>query len=1276
MYLLRNSVAELWFKTTIIEDGVTEIKKPHSYEVTTVELSEESAGQKWSERHGTASVLSRNSDTSSEGSRAVPEETIRAAKLLKGVEKSYDKGVKLLDVSEKSRQAGGVEAASDVELTEDGETPSETNGDKTKFRDGATEGERLLAIRGLEPIEVEGNNLSKAELQEVYRNLPSVEKDGRKVEFYHSAFKKIYKDGGLFGQIVPVLDEVLEQSVLAYSEGDNLGGMVRPDGTVHKAHPNTISFDNYVGKVNIGGEEYFVRTTIQNDKGNRSGMHSCLVTNVEVYKNTAGETTSTEIPRVKSASDGIVDAKLQQFFERASAELLPYDMRQRAIEISEKLNTPIKLVDSADEVMENPSARHRNAKGWMESDGKIEIVVPNNVNVADIENTAVHEIVGHSGLRAFIGADRFDDFLGEVYDHAGAKIKKEIDKRTEAMVENEADRLTRQKGGGVFAEAEARVEAGQKREQFRKEATEEYMADMAGEIGDKGFEKMDAEIREESLGLWRWLKGKVQRLLDRFLTDLHLPKSFVITDKGLQYILYKSWKHMRNGGKADVFDKAEDAVMRRKTGYGEPPLVEVAERERQQFREDKVADNIEMLFDEAVTGNLTGKPVEVGKLTADGKAYLEKLSGMMLKDDVSFVLNPSDLVHIHNRHFGNNEHDGRNIPLTKDDIRAIASIVSNPSRIVYAKEKTGSQRNLFFFLKENETGSYNLLEVYADRKGNLTSKSFFKSKEGVSQRVISLKNDPTLYVRDGWGNPLDGANLPKFFEYPKSDDEPQYHFRDSGLGLEETITKMKMEAMQANTDNLQAKRDAMRAIGGNLHHLRQAMARQKEYDLTTVKSNAKGWMESDGKIVIVVPNNVNVADIENTVVHEIVGHNGLRAFIGEENLPKFLDEVYNHLGKRLKAKADAIFEKQKAAKVDRVSRLITEVGVAEAARREGVELPDDVAEQPLALGIDRAYAHVWMRGKEEQMRRDATEEYMADMAGEIGDKGFEKMDAEIREESLGLWRWLKEKVQRLLDRFLTSLHLPKSFVITDKGLQYILYKSWKHKRNGGKPDVFDRAEDIVMRRKTGWDKKEPTWKETCIALTETGTKKPNGKTIAVSDSRSRAETPRYVPSHSDAAKIQKISERLKSLSQNLPDSGLGKNEILADGVDKKNTARSEARLNAITYPASNGGRNARGNEARLNDLDPASNHDAKVIEKLEIAKAGLYQVAETYRDTNNPKRFLTDLSRSMDLIVGQGGSGYRSFELQDGRTMTHNANSERAKEGMVSIVIKYLSKIN
>ena len=120
------------------------------------------------------------------------------------------------------------------------EGPKEENRDEksgdgtTRYRDGEDTGygERLRAIRALEPIEVEGNDFGKVELREIYANLPDVEKDGRLVEFYRSAFKKIYKEGGLFGQVVPVLDDFLDNSVLAYSEADKLGGMVRPDGTI------------------------------------------------------------------------------------------------------------------------------------------------------------------------------------------------------------------------------------------------------------------------------------------------------------------------------------------------------------------------------------------------------------------------------------------------------------------------------------------------------------------------------------------------------------------------------------------------------------------------------------------------------------------------------------------------------------------------------------------------------------------------------------------------------------------------------------------------------------------------------------------------------------------------------------------------------------------------------------------------------------------------------------------------------------------------------------
>ncbi|MBD5172411.1 MAG: hypothetical protein HDT02_04255 [Bacteroidales bacterium] len=261
-------------------------------------------------------------------------------------------------------------------------------------------------------------------------------------------------------------------------------------------------------------------------------------------------------------------------------------------------------------------------------------------------------------------------------------------------------------------------------------------------------------------------------------------------------------------------------------------------RELDLIRKESVADRIEELFNRAVSGNLKGKPIEIGRLSEAGRKYLEKLSGVKLKENVRFMLNPSDLQHINRRHFGENENDGRNIPLTIEDIRSIAEIINNPDKVLFGKEKTGDKRNMFFFLKEAEDGSYNLLEVYANSWGNLTSKSFFKSKESVSQRAVSLENESSHLTSLTDGPTLsDVAKLPKFFEYPKSEgEEEKIFFRDDDMELEETITKMKAEAMKANADDLEAKKEAMRAIGGNLNHLRSAMARQREYDVATAKS--------------------------------------------------------------------------------------------------------------------------------------------------------------------------------------------------------------------------------------------------------------------------------------------------------------------------------------------------------------------------------------------------------------------------------------------------------
>ena len=185
--------------------------------------------------------------------------------------------------------------------------------------------------------------------------------------------------------------------------------------------------------------------------------------------------------------------------------------------LSEKLNTPIRVVSDPAEISELPSRRQQRAKGWWSAkNDEVVILLPNNADVADVANTAVHEVVGHKGLRKLIGEERFGEFLDEVYGHATNPIRTAIDEAERKLFDTEVDRLTQQKNAetdrpesrkGVFSRAEATVEANKKREQMRREATEEYMADMAGRMGDDGFENMSAE----ELTFWGKVKAKVQK---------------------------------------------------------------------------------------------------------------------------------------------------------------------------------------------------------------------------------------------------------------------------------------------------------------------------------------------------------------------------------------------------------------------------------------------------------------------------------------------------------------------------------------------------------------------------------------------------------------------------------------------------------------------------------------------------------------------------------------------------------------------------------------------
>ena len=302
-----------------------------------------------------------------------------------------------------------------------------------------------------------------------------------------------------------------------------------------------------------------------------------------------------------------------------------------------------------------------------------------------------------------------------------------------------------------------------------------------------------------------------------------------------------------------------------------------AEEDDVLYRYEDTKDKIEELFYQSISGNLKGKPIPIGRLTNNGKVYLEQISGISFKENVDFVLNPSDLIHIYKGHFGNNETDERSIPLDIEDIRSIVDVISFPDKIIYTKEVSGERRKMFFFLKEAENGTYNLLEIYADKKGNLTAKTFYKTKEGVSQRAMTLsKSLHTTSKTDG--ATLSSANIPQMFESSTLESE---NLRNNNNESSSSPTRAQRKQMIEHVEDL-----AKRLHLDNIEIVNS---------VSGLEGKKKGFFsKKSGKITIVVPNHTSIADIEKTLLHEAVAHYGLRKLFGK-HFDTFLDNVYNNV---------------------------------------------------------------------------------------------------------------------------------------------------------------------------------------------------------------------------------------------------------------------------------------------------------------------------------------------------------------------------------------------
>ena len=462
-------------------------------------------------------------------------------------------------------------------------------------------------------------------------------------------------------------------------------------------------------------------------------------------------------------------------------------MARHVDELAEKLHlNNIEVVTDASTL----TGKRKKAKGFYNRHtGKITIVVENHRDIEDIEQTVLHEAVAHYGLRQLFGT-HFDDFLDNVFNYAEEGIRREI------------------------------VNLAKKHSWDFRTATEEYLAGLA--------ERTNFERAMES-GWWQTIKRVFLNMLHSI--GLKGYQGETLTDNELRYILWRSYENLAEPGRyRSIMGEAADITKQMELGvgnYAKPSTsggTMVAEESTDILQiKRKVAD----LFEQAQSGEFTGKPKSIGRISSEGKAYLENLSGLTFKEYVDFVLNPSDLNHIRSDHYGENEKDnGNNVPLNDEDIQNMVDVLNQPDAILYGVDKRDG-RKLFFFLKDAGNGLYNLTEVCSTKKGNLTAKSFFKSRrKGIDQRVMEIKQTllPTSVTYSG--ESLSAAKIPYLFETNKDNgqnlSEGDELFRDGDAAeyekaharniYDQRVKRGMFQMQEAMQDSMLSLKEAMNAV--------------------------------------------------------------------------------------------------------------------------------------------------------------------------------------------------------------------------------------------------------------------------------------------------------------------------------------------------------------------------------------------------------------------------------------------------------------------------------
>ena len=565
-------------KTTMKEYDNPQIANGHyTYEVTKIE------------------VLDEQSNTSN-GRSNVSNVFVSGAKLLKDVEKSYDKGKKILEESKLADKNAPVYR--EGESVDNSETDSESQEDYDLYR--TVEDEDTIEFLEGQPSVTTYRSMalidgklyppmsSKESGSKQLRNPSELGKWEEAEEAPDKAYKKgngwyfdLKKDNGKTVSGVAYNPYIHTSTTMLndqFSEAQDRDNLVVVEMHVPESEL-TSGYQAEKAKDSVGVKEWKAGII----QGMLSGTREVILTRwakpvrIVPVEEVAENISKMIEGKVEVMPSNVVTPQQRKALEERGVEFVETDNKgkikdgedagktwssvygKKAKSARKKNDSPSRIRKAVEtlckklnldnvEILDDASGlegKRKKAKGFYNrKTGKITIVLSNATSVSDAVQTLLHEAVAHYGLRKMFGA-HFDTFLDNVFRSADENVRKKIAE------------LSRKHGFDI------------------RTATEEYLASLAE---DTNFEK-------ENAGWWK----KVKALFADMLRNMGFENfgGITLSDNELRYILWRSYRNLAESGNG-VFSAAEDMAKQSALNVGEFSTEDTADADLYRVGDDAV----------------------------------------------------------------------------------------------------------------------------------------------------------------------------------------------------------------------------------------------------------------------------------------------------------------------------------------------------------------------------------------------------------------------------------------------------------------------------------------------------------------------------------------------------------------------------------------------------------------------------------------------------------------------------------------------------------------